>query len=189
VEEGTMDAYDRILEEQIISLDTISSKVVRRGLEHWKSLSANGKFPSRSDISPRPIASILGSTLIIRVLENGQEFQIVIAGEALRAYYGAWVLHATTADADRYMPGFGRLIWKACRTVWESAKPLALRGVIASDLPAGHGLGKVVRYECVYLPLGSGPTSVDHIMAVSDSVAQDVSAAQYQRLQAVNQTL
>jgi hypothetical protein len=185
MEQDAMDEYDRILEGQRTSLDEISSQILRRGLEYWTSLSADGKFPSRSDISPRPIAPILSNTLIIKVLGNGQEFQIVIAGEALRAYYGAWVLHATTADADRYMPGFGRLIWKACRTVRDSGEPLALRGVIASDLPAGRGLGKVVRYECVYLPLGSDPTNIDHILAVSDFVTQDVSIAQYQRLQGI----
>ena len=185
MEMGTVDEYDRILEAQRTSLDKISSKILRRGLEYWTSLSADGKFPSRSDISPRPIASILSNTLFIKVLENGQEFQIMIAGDALRAYYGAWVLHATTADADRYMPGFGRLICKACQSVCESAKPLALKGVVAAAPPAGREFERSVGYECVYLPLGSDPTNIDHILAVSDFVTQDVSAAQYQRLQAV----
>ena len=44
---------------------------------------ATGRFPPRAEMSPRDMADMLRNTVLVRVLDGGEEFEFRIVGDAM----------------------------------------------------------------------------------------------------------
>ena len=148
---------------QILSLDELESSPVRVGVNYWRGLRAERKFPARSQLMPRDLSGILRNIVLLRVLDGGRDYQYRIVGDAHVHNYGVNFKNMLSSDIEREAPEHGRLM----RTVYEHVRnaqaPLAVRGWIRREILNA----RFVYHESAFLPFGEDETAVDHILVVS----------------------
>ncbi len=145
---------------QRMALEEIENPIVRRGLELWNEARGVRRFPSRSDLTPRRLSDILRNVVLVRAVDNGEDFQVRVAGDAIVLAQGASFQGMTMQEIDRVVPGFGSDLCMLYRRVYKTREPLALRGWYErSDRNAFF-------HESVLLPLGSGEI-VDHVLCTA----------------------
>src|SRR5580692_3405383 len=66
----------------MIDLDQIENAAVRAGVDYWRKIGGARKFPSRNDLSPRDIAGLLRNTVLLRVIDDGVDYDYRIVGDA-----------------------------------------------------------------------------------------------------------
>lgn len=110
---------------------------------------------------PREIARILRHVVLIRVIDDGADFEYRIVGDAHIQAHGTNFagMRLTQFEADPTYDPNTRATYQFVRTTGE---PLAVRGWVGRDAPASP----YCYYETVFLPLGSGSV-VDHLLVVS----------------------
>jgi hypothetical protein len=144
---------------QVRDIDSVEDTLLLRGIAYWKSLRGTRAFPAREQIVPRAIAPLLSRTVIIRVIDDGADFEYVIVGDEVERAYKARLIHRRVSDIAQEMPntiGFWDGIYReVCRT----HKPVFVR------LSAGHdGEAHFSDGQVVLLPLGVSDDQVDHMI-------------------------
>ncbi|MGD0866111.1 MAG: PAS domain-containing protein, partial [Rhizomicrobium sp.] len=147
---------------QRIGTGEIQNAKLRKAFDLWTKLKGTRNFPARSEISPRDLTDFLRNTVLVRVLDGGNEFQFRIVGDAIVLAQGQSFQGLTTAEIEVRLPGYGVMVKRAYRRVHNERKPLVLRGWFE------HAVTKrAFFHETLGLPLGPDDETVDHILVVA----------------------
>lgn len=143
-----------------IALSQVQNALLRKGLALWQSARGPRRFPVRHQMSPRALGPLLRNTALIKVLEDGAEFQIRIIGDAILAAQGDHVQGMTTAEIEDQLPGYGMLLHRIYSRVHRGSEPLAFAGEFRREAD-----GKAFDHEHLLVPLGESDDAVDHLMS------------------------
>ena len=155
-----------------VTLDDLESPVVRHGASYWNDLRGTKRFPSRKDLHPRDIASVLPSMVLIKVIDGGKDFEYRIVGETQARAFGYRLQGRRVSQIAVEHPAYGYALGGAYRRICESGEPIAVRGHIGSDF----AYLKFAYCEHIALPLSNDDENVDHILIFSTYVAREFSA-------------
>ncbi len=152
-----------------IPLDQVESTVVRNGISYWQSLCADRRFPARADILPRDIRGLLRNICLIKVIDEGADYEYRIIGDAHVIAYGFSMQGKKLSEYDGRASEHGPVLKRLYDRVVRKREPYALRGWIERG-----GVEKTYIYsESLFAPLGDGD-AVDHIFNVSVYVPRDL---------------
>jgi len=148
---------------EIIAIDKLETAPVRSAIAYWRGLSGTRRFPAKAEIVPRALGGLLHNVILIRVLEDGLDYEYRIVGNALVLGFSENFAGRRVSDIIASAPKFGlglRLLYEMVRT---SGEPLGYRGRVGRDM-------KGAEFDChenVLLPFGPGERAVDHLLVVS----------------------
>jgi len=151
-----------------ITLDELESPVVKQGANYWSALRGTRRFPSRKDLHPRDVASVLPHMVLIKVIDGGDDFEYRIVGEVQAQAYGHRLQGRRVSQIAAERPAYGHHVRGAYRNICESGEPIAVRGQIGSDFT----YLKYTYCEHIALPLSNDDKNVDHILIFSTYVAR-----------------
>lgn len=148
---------------EIIPLDRLEAVPVLSGVAHWRRLCEGRRFPDPADIRPHRYGPLLGHVILVRVLDEGADYEYRIVGEALVPGFGENFAGRRLSDIIVSAPKFGlglKMLYDMVRT---SGEPLGYRGWVGKDMTGA----KFVYHESALLPFGPEGEDVDHLMIVS----------------------
>jgi len=146
-----------------VSLDPgdVQNQTVRKAFDLWNGMKGSRRFPARAEFTPRNMAEFLRNTVLVRVLDEGKEFQFRIVGDAITMVQGASLQGLTTAEIEAQIPVYGAMLKMVYRQICKEGEPVAFRGWFVQPktlTPFFH--------ESLLLPLGPDGATVDHILIV-----------------------
>ena len=144
-----------------IAAATVETAELRRGLALWQTLRGVRPFPARHQLSPRVLGALLRHTILIKVLEEANEFQVRIIGDAIMAVQTDPLQGLTTAEIDQLLPGYGMGLHRMYSHVCFYKQPVAFQGELKREAD-----GRVFHREHLLLPLGDGDAKVDHLISL-----------------------
>ncbi len=152
----------------MISLDEARNPFVKLGVEYWRSLCGNRKFPARSDLTLRGMAAVLPYIVIIAVVDSGADYEFRYVGDAQREAFKTYFKGMRVGQIEAVVPELGAIL----RGVYEHARstglPFAIRGRVDHE-PEGS---KFLFHETAFLPLGASDTAVDHLLIVGVQIPE-----------------
>jgi hypothetical protein len=151
-----------------IGFEEIESPLVRKGFDYWQRLCDGRRFPARADLSPREMGNLLRNVVLMKVLNEGEDYEFRIVGDAHVIAHGFSMQGLHISDVDGFSPGYGSVLKRLYDRVVRKAEPYALRGW----LERGETHKKYIYTESAFMPLGHGET-VDHVFTVSVYVPRD----------------
>lgn len=138
----------------------MQSPISRKALAAWARLRGKRRFPSRKNITPKELGSLLRNTALVRVIDGGREFEFRILGDAVVQAGPEIESGMTTAELDQKFPGFGKTLRSIYKAVCRDGAPRAYRGLFERN--DGHAYF----HESLVLPLGAEDTAVDHLLVI-----------------------
>lgn len=150
-----------------IPLSEVDSSVLIDGITLWQNLSGERPFPSRRDINPRLLKSLLRNTALIRVINGGEDYEYRIVGDAYVMAHGVSFQGRTWSDIEGLTPGYHTFVKPIYDRVVQNGEPCATRGWVER----GGGSTGHVYCENVFLPLGDD--AVDHILVFAVYIRRD----------------
>jgi hypothetical protein len=145
-----------------VDASEIQNVQLRKAFDLWTRLRGSRLFPARSEISPRDLSDFLRNTVLVRVLDGGNEFQFRIVGDAIVLAQGQSFQGLTTAEIEVRLPGYGAMVKRAYQRIQGERKPLVLRGWFEQGTTQ-----RAFFHETLGLPLGPDDATVDHILVVA----------------------
>jgi hypothetical protein len=158
----------------VIGIDDLDDPAVKLGAEHWLRLKGDRRFPSRDDLVPRDMAGFLRNVALVRIVDEGRDYEYRIAGDAHVEAHGASFQGTCLSDLEARAPRYGRLTRATYEHVRVTAEPYCLRGWVGRDVPDS----RFVYYESAFLTLGTNEDAVDHLLIVSAYVQRAMAARQ-----------
>jgi len=143
-----------------IDPETVETPELRKGLALWHALKGARRFPSRHQMSPRALGGLLRHTILIKVLDRQNDFQVRIIGDAIMAVQTDPLRGLTTAQVDERLPGYGAGLRRMYDYVCATKAPIAFRGELCREAD-----GRVFHREHLLLPLGDTDDAVDHLIS------------------------
>lgn len=144
---------------QEIALNDLHNATVQRGLDVWSRVRAGRPFPSRTDLTPRMLSDLLRNTVLVRVLESGDEYELRIVGDAMAQAQGRSFQGMSMAEIDLIVPGHGTVLRKIYDAVRGRRAPVAFRGWYTRKAD-----GRTLFHETVVMPLGNDGRTIDHLL-------------------------
>jgi hypothetical protein len=144
---------------QEIALNDIHNATVQRGLDVWMRVCAGRLFPARADLTPRMLSDLLRNTVLVRVLESGEEYELRIVGDAMAQAQGRSFQGMSMAEIDLIVPGHGTILRKIYNAVCARRAPVAFRGWYTREAD-----GRTLFHETVLLPLSTDGRAIDYIL-------------------------
>jgi hypothetical protein len=145
----------------IVQPGDLDSEPVSPAVRHWNALRGARRFPTRDEIMPRDIASLLRHIVLIRVLDDGADFEYRIVGDAHVQAQGVNFVGRRLTEFEAE-PGYDPNTRATYEFVRSTGETLAVRGWVGRDVPASP----FCYYETVFLPLGDN-NAVDHLLVVT----------------------
>jgi hypothetical protein len=145
-----------------IALAEIQNPTVRKALDVWERVRDGRAMPSRADMSPRALIGLLSNTAVVRVIDDGEDFEFRIVGDQIRVQQGAPLQGKRMNEVQAMLPGYGDLLKRIYRNAYKAAEPRAFRGWYtrpADNHPFFH--------EVVIMPVGDDGKTVDHLIVVA----------------------
>src|SRR5262249_12687592 len=93
----------------VIGIDDLGDPAVRLGAAHWLRLKGERRFPARDELVPRDMAAFLRNIALVRVLDDGRDYEYRIAGDAHVEAHGASFQGTYLSDLEVRAPRYGRL--------------------------------------------------------------------------------
>jgi hypothetical protein len=146
---------------ELVLPETLDSRPVRLAVRYWQDLRGTGHFPSRETIAPRDMAPFLRHIVLIRIIDQGADYEYRIVGDACVQAFGTNFQGARLTEVEAVNPAYGLATRAAYEHVRTTGAPFALRGWVAPSTPSLFSY-----HETVLLPFGKRDT-VDHILGVS----------------------
>ena len=146
----------------------VQNPMLRKAYEVWNTLKVARRFPARAEITPRNMVEFLRNTVLVRVIDEGRDFQFRIVGDAVAEVQGDSFRELTTTEIDARIPGYGAMLKSVYRQVCKMREPLAFRGWFVQ--PKTH---LAFFHESLILPLGPDDATVDHILVVAVYAFED----------------
>ena len=151
-----------------IAIDKLEAPVLREAFEIWSRLCDGRSFPAYSASTPSQFKRYLRNLALIRVIDDGKEFEFRVVGDAFLVAHGFTAQGLNTAQADALSPGFGAASRRIFARVRRTKQPLALSGVLERNI-ADHS---DLLQESLYLPLGPSDKYVDYILCFAIFVSR-----------------
>lgn len=151
----------RPLMTQAIAVTELENPVTRKGFALWERLRGTRRFPSRNQLLPRELSDILRNIVLVKVLDEGREYQFRIVGDAMVIAQGASFMGLTLAEIDEMLPRYGSMLRGIYGQVYETREPNAYRGWFSRRAD-----NRSFFHESLILPLGEDGKTVDHILVV-----------------------
>ena len=148
-------------ERAFIDLDAVENNVVRAGIGYWQRLKGERAYPSRLEIVPREISGLLRNVILVRVIDDGADYEFRIVGDAHVQMSGFNMQGSQIRDMERVAPGFAATLRKLYEKVLSTRAPFAMRGLVERTDQAP------LASETVLLPLGPDDNTIDHILVFS----------------------
>lgn len=145
----------------MIGLDELQGEPLRNGLALWRLKKGKRLYPSREDMSPRVLGALLRNVVLVKVLEDGHEFEIRIVGDVVASMQEIPVQGLRTREMDEIIPGFGHALRQIFAQVCKEKSAMAIRGKVLRNI----GIAEI-RREIVLMPLGQTDEAVDHILTL-----------------------
>ena len=143
-----------------ISVDDIQNPIVRAGIAYWQGLCRGRAYPARPDVSPSGMRKFLANTALVRVIDDGADYEYRIAGEAHVMSHGIPLQGKKMSELDGLDPAYRPVLKSLYDTVAKSHAPQGVRGAIK----AADGAPVHYKSESAFLPLGPDEKTVDHIL-------------------------
>ncbi|MDE2181490.1 MAG: PAS domain-containing protein [Alphaproteobacteria bacterium] len=144
----------------LVPLEEVDNPVLLQGLQYWRQLAGDRKIPSRSDVTPRGLGTLLRNTTLLRVIDNGADYEYRIVGDAYVMAHGISFQGRRWSETSKLSPGYSAMIKSTYDRVVREAAALATKGWIER----GGGRLEYIYSEYVFLPLGGEAGGVDHIL-------------------------
>jgi hypothetical protein len=144
-----------------IGLDELRKPALRLAAEYWSSQCTEEGFPSRDDIKPQAIASVLRHMSLVKVLDGDYAFRVV--GDGIVRAFAVPIQNRKLSEIALDAPIYGTIARKCFTHVVEGATPLAMRGTIGRDSREAN----FTDFENALFPLGSDHRTVQYILTVS----------------------
>jgi hypothetical protein len=160
---------------EIVAATQLEAAAVQGAMARWQALRGARRFPP---IPEDVLAPIAGNAILVRVVEDGGDYEDCSVGEALVAGFGEDFSGRRLSDIIATTPRFGiglRMLYELVRA---GGEPLCYRGWVGADMPGAQ----FVYYESAVLPFGVD--AVDHILVVSMLVLRGQAPAMPQMLRA-----
>jgi hypothetical protein len=154
------DAAKSTLGERV-QIDSIHDPLLNQAFSVWSELKGEARFPQREAMTPRVMAPFLRNIVLVRVLENGKEYEFRIVGDAIVQVQGESFQGMTLAQIDAKLPGYGATLRPIYGKLVAEGEPRAYRGHVP-DAP----LKRAFSHESLLLPLGADGKTVDNILIV-----------------------
>jgi len=139
--------------------------IVKSAIAYWHSIKEERRFPARSDLTLRGMATVLPYTLIVAVIDNGADYEYRYVGDAERQAFKRDFKGARLSSIETQMPAFGRILRHTYNKVRTEGLPFVIRGLV------DHPHESLLPYhETAFLPLGVSDDAVDFILIVGVSV-------------------
>jgi hypothetical protein len=151
-----------------ISIDEARNRFVKKGIDYWRSLRGQRRFPAYGELTLRGIATILPYVVIARVIENGADYEYRYVGDAERQAFKSYFKGIRVTQVEAHSPEFGRILRRAYDQVRSTGAPFLVRGrsdhePVDSRLP---------HHETAFLPLGASDAGVDHLLIVGVQIPE-----------------
>lgn len=144
----------------LIDIDDLRAPELLQGYELWNMGRGRRLFPARDQMSPRRLGRLLRHIVLVRVLDDGREFQIRVAGDGVIAAHVEPLVGLTTAEVDTLLPGYGSGLHQLYSHVYTTKAPIAFRGLIHREPD-----NKPFNREHLLVPLGETDHMVDHLIS------------------------
>jgi len=144
-----------------IETGALRDPLLIQALSVWSELKGEGRFPSREAMTPRAMAPFLRNIVLVRVLENGKDYEFRIVGDAIVQVQGESFQGMTLTQIDAKLPGYGATLRPIYGKLVAEGEPRAYRGHVPNA-----PLKRAFSHESLLLPLGADGNSVDHILVV-----------------------
>jgi hypothetical protein len=152
---------------EIVSPEALDSEPVRAGVQYWNILCGKRRFPTRDELEPAQMAKFLRNIVLVRVIDNGADYEYRVVGDAHVQAQGYNFRHKRLKEIEATRVDFTtRATYEHVRT---TALPFAVRGWVGRYVP--HS--RFAYHETVFLPLGAAGV-VDHLLIVSTYVPRGV---------------
>ena len=151
-----------------IALNAVECPYIRTGINYWRVLRGQRRYPSRKDLKPRDIAGLLRRMSLMKV-QDGDFYYSIVGDCVVQAYdfqlQGRWL-----KDIEAELAMFGTFTRPLYTQAAETGEPFAIRGGI------GHGapLVNFTHYENAILPLGPDDGTVDYLLVFSNYVLDPI---------------
>ena len=149
-----------------VTLDELDSPVLRLAADYWRSLCIGRRFPARADLHPRDMAGFLRDMFLVRIIDDGADYEYRIVGDAQAQAYAVPLQGRRISEISVTAPWFRHVATTVYEHVRQSGELLILRGRVGREFPEA----KFVYHESVFLPLGAKDDIVDHLLIVSTNV-------------------
>jgi hypothetical protein len=153
---------------EIVPIDNLEAVPVLSGIAHWRRLRAGRRFPAKADIVPQQFGPLLGHVILVKVLDEGADYEYRIVGESLVPGFNENFAGRRLSEIIVSAPKFGLGLRMLYETVRTSGEPLGYRGWIGKDMKSAQ----FSYHENALLPFGPEDGEVDHLMVVSVIVAR-----------------
>jgi len=146
-----------------IALDELENNLTRMAALYWRMLRGDRNLPPRSWLAPRDMRAFLRNIVLLKVVEDGRDYEYRLVGDLFAWAYGANFRGLSLSAIEHAAPLHGARMRQMYERVRASAAPLAIQGWVGREFPAS----RFVYYETVLLPLGEDGETVDHILVTS----------------------
>ncbi len=153
----------------VIPLEAIGSPILRQGLDYWNRLRGERRYPSRQDMMPREMAPLLRHIALIRLVEDGEDYEYRIVGDAHVISHGFSMQGLRVSDIDKYSPGYGAVLKSLYDRAVRRRDVYAFRGW----MERGESKMKYIYSESVFMPLGPDDATIDHVLNFSVYTPRD----------------
>lgn len=151
-----------------ISFDELQFAEVRAGYEFWQELRGARRFPSRDDVQPRKVAGLLRHMMLVKVLDNAEDFLLKIVGDEVAWSYCAPLNNRLMSEVEAELPNTTRRYFEIYRHVARTGEPLAVRVAVGFETQET----KFTQAETICLPLGPDDDCIDHLLTFGRRTAQ-----------------
>jgi hypothetical protein len=145
---------------EAVALGDIESREVCAVVRAWNKWRGFHALPARESLNPRDLGAYMVNVSLVRVVDDGEDYEFRIIGDAHRQAYGVNYTGSRMRDVIAAAPKFGKLLKASFDLVRTTGRPYAFRGVVGYDAPDAH----FSWFETCYLPFGSGQNDVSTIM-------------------------
>ncbi len=149
-------------------VDDARSSYVKAGVEYWRSLCADKRFPARAELTLRGMALFLPYSVILNVIGDGADYEFKYVGDAQRQAFGKQFKGLLVTQIEATAPKLGAVLLRAYEHARSSGMPFIVRDRLdreTSDATAQF-------YETAFLPLGTSGHSVDHLLIVGVQIPE-----------------
>jgi hypothetical protein len=142
-----------------IDPNDLHAEPLRAGVRWWRKARGDRPFPAREDLNPRDIAELLAYMSLLKVIDDGADFEHRIVGDVMVQAFNVRIQNRRFSDIAYEAPEFIERCFEIFRRVVDTGEPRAWRAVEGRDSTA-----VVFRHsEVVLLPLGH--EKVNHLVA------------------------
>lgn len=140
--------------------DTVAQAPLKTGVAWWRAARGNRPYPSKQDLHPRQMSSLLPYMSLVKVIDDGADFEHRIVGDVMVQSFTVQLQKRRFSEIAKDAPVFIERCFSFFRMVVETGAPVGWRS--SGDYASCRAV--ISPGEVVLLPLGR--SKVDHILGI-----------------------